>query len=187
MDSQLQKMYEMMGKLNPDFKLNEALPTLSGAVNTVKSTIGNAIDRANNVNIDDYGNYRLKTYGDLKKAINVIQLKNKGAKLSGQGIDALIGAIPVLGSAKTIHDLLSAAINKPDTKKTNTWLDKLDIDDDTSKIVDDTVEQGFLKYMVDKINSTSDEKPLENDFNMNNELSEYLKGAYNNRTIIGYQ
>lgn len=187
MDSQLQKVYEMMGKLNPDFRVNEAIPTFSGAANALKSTIGNAIDRKNNVSTDDSGNYRLRTYGDLKKAINVIQLKDKGAKLSGQGVDALIGAIPILGNAKTIYDLLSAAINKPDTKKTNTWLDKLDIDDDTSKIVDDTVEQGFLKHMVDKINSTPDEKPLENDFNMNNELSEYLKSTYNNRTIIGYQ
>ena len=31
---------------------------------------------------------------------------------------------------------------KPDTKKTQTWIDKLDVDDEFSAIVDDTIENG---------------------------------------------
>lgn len=187
-----------MAKLNPSFKLNEADFSSQNALNTidnvsnavqgkVDNVVNNAIDKNKNVNYTENGNYRLSTYGDLKKAVNVIKLKQKGNKISGQGMDTLIGAIPLIGNAKSVYDFIKAAINKPDDKKTNTWLDKLDIDDDMSKIIDDTVENGFLDYIVTKINSTPDDTPLEQNFNMNDELSKYLKQKYNDRTVVGYK
>jgi len=202
------KMFEMMQKLNPGF-INEA-PTFNSsfgdsfnssansvsngidnatnfAQSKVTNVIDNKIDQKNNITYNEAGNYSLQTYGDLKNAINAIQTKQKTKKIAGVGVDTIIGAIPFIGNAKTIVDFFKAAINKPDDKKTNTWLDKLDIDDDTSKIVDDAVENGFLGYIVNKINSTPNETPLDPDFNMNDELSEYLKITYNNRTVSGYQ
>lgn len=127
----------------------------------------------------------LKTYGDLKKAINIISLKQKGEKISNIAIDTVIGAIPGLGTAKTTFDFIRAAVSKPDTKKTNTWLDKLDIDDNMSKIIDDTVENGFMKVVSKTIEGEADDKPLEQDFNMNQKLVDYLKGNYQGRTVTG--
>lgn len=130
--------------------------------------------------------FRFKTYGDLKKVINVIKLQQKGKKLGGIAFDNIIGSIPGLGAAKTAYDVYKAAFSRPDNKKTNTWLDRLDIDDDTSKIVDDTIENGFLQDISNIFSSEPDDKPLELDFNMNDKLSEYLKNKYNNRTVSGY-
>ena len=109
----------------------------------------------------------METYGELKQAINAISLKQKGVKIGNVAIDVALGAIPGLGAAKTTFDVVKAAFFKPDTKKTNSWLDKLDIDDEMSSIVDDTVENGFLEMITKTIESESDDSPLEQDFNMN--------------------
>ena len=132
---------------------------------------------------------KMETYGDLKKVISRIKLKQKGDKIISQGksflLDQALGLIPGASNAKTTFDFLRAAFEKPDTQKTKTWLDKLDIDDDVSAIVDDTVENGFLKMMANTIESEPDTKPLESDFNMNAKMVNYLRDKYNQRTITG--
>jgi len=130
---------------------------------------------------------QLKTYGDLKKVIKSIALKQKGGKIGNVALDTVIGLIPGAGAAKTTFDFIKAAISKPDVKKTNTWLDKLDIDDDMSKIVDDTVENGFMQMMSKTIESKPDTQSLEPNFNMNAEMVNYLKKQYAGRTVAGIQ
>ena len=127
----------------------------------------------------------LKTYGDLKKVIKAISLKQKGEKIGNIALGTIIGFIPGAEAAKTTFDFMKAAISKPDTEKTNTWLDKLDIDDSMSKIIDDTVENGFMKLMAKTVEEESDDTPLEPDFNMNQKLVNYLKNNYQGRTITG--
>jgi hypothetical protein len=128
---------------------------------------------------------KLKTYGDLKKLIKDISLKQKGEKVGDVALGTLIGFFPGADIAKTTFDFIKAAYRKPDTKKTKTWLDKLDIDDDTIDIVDDTIENGFLKDQAKKFDSESDDKPLEDDFNMNARLIKYIEDKHNGRTITG--
>jgi hypothetical protein len=129
----------------------------------------------------------LKTYGDLKKVLKAISLKQKGEKIVSQGkevaIDTLLGLIPGAGAAKTVLGFLQAAVKKPDTKKTNTWLDKLDIDDKVSQIVDDTIENQFMDAMAKKIDQEADNKELGDDFNMNTELQQWLANTYDKRTV----
>ena len=131
----------------------------------------------------------LKTYGDLKKLIQGISRQQKGENILSKGkevaLDTLLGFIPFASAAKTTFDFMRAAISKPDGKKTDTWLDKLDIDDDMSKIVDDTVENGFMQMMAKTIEGESDTKPLEQDFNMNAKMVDYLKTHYGGRTVAG--
>ncbi len=131
----------------------------------------------------------LETYGDLKKLINSIKSKQKGEKIISKGkefaLDQILGLIPGASNAKTAFDFIKVAISKPDTKKTNTWLDKLDIDDNMSKIVDDAVENGFMQTMAQSIESEPDDKKLEDDFNMNQKMTSYLEKIYGGRTITG--
>ena len=133
----------------------------------------------------------LETYGDLKKLINGISKQQKGEKIISKGkefaLDQILGLIPGASNAKTAFDFIKTAISKPDAKKTNTWLDKLDVDDDMSKIVDDTVENGFMQAMAKSIESEQDTKPLEDDFNMNAKMIDYLKKTYSGRTVSGIQ
>lgn len=136
-------------------------------------------------------NIELKTYGDLRNLLNSIVTKQKKQKIVGKAgevaIDQVLGLIPGGSNAKNVFDLVRAAISKPDDKKTNTWLDKLDIDDETSAIVDNTVENGFIKTLVKTIEGKSDSDPLEDDFNMNQQLVDYLKKNYKGRTVTGIQ
>ena len=127
----------------------------------------------------------METYGELKQAIKTISLKQKGAKVGELALDVVLGAIPGIGAAKTTFDFVKAAFEKPDTKKSNSWLDKLDVDDEVSAIVDDTVENGFLKAIAQSIDSESDETALEQNFNMNQKMVDYLKKEYSGRTVTG--
>ena len=131
----------------------------------------------------------LNTYGDLKKLINNISKKQKGEKIISKGkefaLDQILGLIPGASNAKTAFDFIKTAISKPDSKKTDTWLDKLDVDDDMSKIVDDTVENGFMQSMAKSIESEPDDKALEDNFNMNAKMVDYLKKTYSGRTVTG--
>jgi nitroimidazol reductase NimA-like FMN-containing flavoprotein (pyridoxamine 5'-phosphate oxidase superfamily) len=129
----------------------------------------------------------LTTYGDLKKVIRAIALKQKGEKIGNIALGTLMGFIPGAEAAKTTFEFIKAAISKPDTKKTKTWLDKLDIDDEMSAIVDDTVENGFMQMMSKTIESKPDTQELEPDFNMNAEMVNYLKDKYEGRTVSGIQ
>ena len=129
----------------------------------------------------------LQTYGDLKKVIKSINLKQKGEKIGNIALGTIIGFIPGADVAKTTFEFIRAAISKPDTKKTGTWLDKLDIDDEMSAIVDDTVENGFMQTMSDTIESEPDDKQLEDNFNMNDKMVNYLKDKYEGRTVSGIQ
>jgi len=127
----------------------------------------------------------LQTYGDLKKVIKAISTKQKGEKIGNVALGVITGLIPGADAAKTTFDFIKAAISKPDTKKTKTWLDRLDVDDQMSAIVDDSVENGFMQAMAKSIESQPDDKELEQDFNMNAKMVDYLKGKYQGRTIMG--
>ena len=136
---------------------------------------------------------QLKTYGDLKKVIKSISNKQKLGVVGGVGAEEVLNkiidlagqTIPGISLAKTTFDVVKAFVSKPDTKKTGTWLDKLDIDDEMSAIVDDTVENGFMKMMSKTIESKPDDQPLEQNFNMNAEMVNYLKKQYSGRTVAG--
>jgi hypothetical protein len=142
---------------------------------------------------------QLETYGDLKKVIKSITSRQKvsaiGGGIKGKATDIALDAavellkatIPGIGLFKQGVDVFKGLIKKPDTKKTNTWLDKLDIDDEMSAIVDDTVENGFIEAMTKIIEAKSDTQPLEPNFNMNAEMVNYLKKQYAGRTVAGIQ
>lgn len=131
----------------------------------------------------------LNTYGDLKKVLKAISLKQKGEKVVSKGkeiaVDAFLSLIPGAGAAKTVLDIMSALYKSPDSKKTSSWLDNLNIDDNFSKIIDDTVENGFLQVLYNTIEQNSNDKPLETDFDLNEKLKEYLKKHYAGRTVTG--
>lgn len=127
----------------------------------------------------------LKTYGDLKKVIKLISLKQKGEKVAGIALDTIVGLVPGLETARTTFDFFKAIISKPDEKKTKTWLDRLDVDDEMSAIVDDTVENGFMKTIAQTIESKPDDMPIDPNFNMNAEMVDYLMKKYEGRHIAG--
>jgi DNA-directed RNA polymerase specialized sigma subunit len=54
-----------------------------------------------------------------------------------------------------------------------------------SAIVDDTVENGFMKALSATLEKEPDNKALESDFNMNAKMVEYLRNKHNGRFVSG--
>jgi hypothetical protein len=129
----------------------------------------------------------METYGDLKKIIKTVNTKQLGDKTVGFLQDLALDFLPGISQAKTTFDFIKSAFNKPDSKKTDSWVDKLDVDDEVSAIIDDSVENGFLKLISQTIESEPDDKKLESDFNMNQKMVDYLKQNYKGRTVTGIQ
>ena len=123
----------------------------------------------------------LRNIGHLKDALAAA----KGKKRSDQGKDALkdlgkgflADLIPGGGTMSSIYDLLKTTYSMDDDKRTGTALDYLDVDDEVSAIVDDPVENKFLKALANEIEGMPNETPLE-DFNMTDLLSDYIGGEF---------
>jgi len=117
----------------------------------------------------------IHTYEDLNKVIkNAIDSK-KWDVLKKVGID--------IGSAglKNAYELFKYIGKLPDDKKTGTFLDKINIDDNFSAIVDDKIENQFLNELAKTFATKTG--PLPNDFNINKELQTYISNKYNKRTV----
>jgi hypothetical protein len=126
--------------------------------------------------------FALRTFGDLKAIINRIKNKqrtgNVVAAATDVAIDGIIGLIPGLSTAKTAFDFFKKATARPDTQKTNSFIDLLDVDDSMSKIVDDAEENGFLQSIEAIISKKPDKESLPPNWNMTNELINYLRDKY---------
>ena len=132
----------------------------------------------------------LRTVGDLRRAVQgAIR-----AKQSGQGKDAgkdvavgaLIDLLPGAGTAKSLFDVVKATYQLPDEKKTDTALDALNVDDQVSAIVDDTVENAFLKALGNELKGIPDEKEL-SEVNFTTLLQKYIAKEFERRTVGGFQ
>ncbi|MEY4573603.1 MAG: Pelagibacter phage [Bacteroidota bacterium] len=132
---------------------------------TTKGSYGNIDGRLQAIN----------TYEDLNYLIKSAIEGKKWDVLKKYGIDFGSGGI------KTVYDLWKYLGKLPDDKKTGTFLDKLNIDDNFSKIVDDSIENGFLNIIAQAFSTKTGELP--NDFNINKELQTYIKDNYNKRTV----
>ena len=193
------RLFEMMGKVNKDF-INEAgiMQNIKNGIKTYANTISTSADMASG-QVDDKAkqiannqitnklgsDFRLQTYGDLKQLVNAIQsIKNKttaGKTIGGALLDQITG----LGMAKTLTDVVKTMGSMPDEKKTNTWLDNLNIDDEFSAIVDDRIENNFLLDLASKLNNEPDDKTLELNYDINAKLAEYISNEYDHRTVTG--
>lgn len=139
---------------------------------------------------EDSRDRNIETVGDLKKLLKAAT----SAKREDQGKDAfkdlasgmIADLIPGLGTAKGAYDALKAMYSMPDDKRTGTALDYLDVDDEVSAIVDDNVENRFLKAAAEKIESIPDETRLA-DFSMTKQLSNFLKQDFEDRTVVGFE
>ncbi len=135
----------------------------------------------------------VQTVGDLKKLIKYAQ-SAKRAKAGKEAAeewaksslwDETFGKIPGLSTAKNATDMLKAMYDTPDDARTGTALDHMDVDDDIAKIVDDPIENAFLKQYTKDLENEDDDRPL-SDVNVTKELSNFIKSKFNDRTVIGF-
>ena len=128
-----------------------------------------------------------QTIGDLRQALKRIIVSKKGGKVLDAAKDiaagAILDAIPGAATVKNLFDLVKPMYKQPDEKKTNTSLDRLNIDDEVSAIIDDTVEDNFLKDLSKTIEQLPDTTPISN-IDMTKALTNYISKKYNKRTVV---
>tara|TARA_R110002020_G_C16084334_1_gene757360 strand:- start:84 stop:659 length:576 start_codon:yes stop_codon:yes gene_type:complete len=129
----------------------------------------------------------LKTFEELKEVLtDIAQQKHRG-KVKDAVVGGALDQIPGIGIAKTIGDVIKAVVDKPDEVKTQTGsvIDKLDMDDQLATIIADPVEDNFLAHVLNKIEKETG--PIPADWDINNELKQYLSTKFSGRTVTGNQ
>ena len=132
----------------------------------------------------------INTVGDLRKTIKLMRLKDAGGEAGKKAAEALIGLLPGGGTAISIFTgakdaaaLLKKIYGADDNIKMSAGLDKLNVDDDVSAIVDDPVETAYLNYLMkDKFADAPPEQSLE-DFDATIGLQQFLATNFNNTTV----
>ena len=138
-----------------------------------------------NINVLKEANNSPQTYGDLAKLINNIlnreKLKAAGNEAGKLAADQIIGLIPGLSNVKTAFDFVKTMYSANDRQKTNTFLDKINIDDQVSKLLDNGVELEYIKDLLKRLEGQPTQS-LQN-FNINADLQNWLKIKFANRTV----
>tara|TARA_R110001583_G_scaffold59404_1_gene176760 strand:- start:2791 stop:3315 length:525 start_codon:yes stop_codon:yes gene_type:complete len=131
----------------------------------------------------------VETFEELNRVITGIINKAKFGQVKdqavGMAVGAVLGLIPGASTAKTAFDLFKGVTNQPDGKETGSFIDKLDVDDQLSMIVDDPIEGKFLKFIQKQIKGKKGNIPPDWDINM--ELKQYLANEFGGRTVAGSQ
>ena len=124
------------------------------------------------------------TFGELKSILNAI-IKSAKTKKGLEVGKAALGFVPVVGDISGAAEFLLTLKNVADKDRPNNFLAKFDLDDEVAKIVDNTLEDDFIRELVKKIENISDSKKL-GDFSMTEQLKGYLAKNFNSRTITGF-
>ena len=130
----------------------------------------------------------LNTAGDLKKAIKAMRQAKAGGEVGKKALEFTADNIPVLNTIKSIwdkardtKDIVKNMYGLDDGAKTNTNLDKLNVDDNVSKIVDDPIEVAFLNYLTGE-RFADDSESLEA-FDVNAELERFIADKFQGHTV----
>jgi len=132
----------------------------------------------------------IKTVADLSKTITLMRAAGAGGEIGKQAIATLIDAIPGIGNAKAVYDgakdaaeIVKNMYGLGDGVKTNTNLDRLNVDDNVSKIVDDPIEMEFLNYLTKELIPELDPETTMDKFDINKELQIYLTKQFDGTTV----
>ena len=152
----------------------------AGIERDIKQAAGKAaVAQAQGANIE------IQTVGDLKKMVaQAIKAKRTG-NTAATSLEFLKGLpLSILGPGKDLFDIAAAAYKLPDEKALGPGLKALNVDDEVSAIVDDQLENAFLKALDKELSSGGipDDTPLEK-LDMTKLLSRYIANTHDSRTV----
>jgi len=129
----------------------------------------------------------IQTVGDLKKLIKTHRAMEAGKELGKKAAEAAIEQVPVISNifslwrgAKDAKEIIGKLYGAEDTFRSSTGLDKLNVDDNVSKIVDDPIEVAFINDLLATINGMDDLAPIPD---VNVELQKYLARKFDNNQV----
>ena len=127
----------------------------------------------------------LQTVGDLKKIVAQAKHAKKVGNMKDASLAAMKGlAFGRLGAIKDLGDLAKASYHLPDDKQYGPGLRSLNVDDEVSAIVDDQLENAFLKTLDQELSSGTipNETPLAK-LDMTQMLSNFIAKTHDKRTV----
>jgi len=132
----------------------------------------------------DTGFVEFETIGDLRKVLAQAKTTKNFRDIGKTGAQAVQGAADITtgGVFPVLKLLWQKAQKDPGLAKTNKVLDKLMIDPEVSKVVDNKIEGRFLQDIAKAIEGKDDNDRLE-DMDMTRLLAKYIKKDYDG-TIV---
>ena len=124
---------------------------------------------------------QIQTVGDLRAAIEKERSLKKAGKV-GQGLIGVLANASGVDMVKGLGSMLKDAYKLPDSKKTNTFLDRLNVDDEVSAIVDDAVENMFLNDAAEEFIGLPDNTPLDQ-IDITQRLADFIAKKFDRRTV----
>ena len=132
-------------------------------------------------------NEALNTVGDLRKTMRDYRAMEAGKEVGKKAVDMTLEQVPFVNNlysiwkgAKDAKDMLGRLYGAEDDAKSNTGMDKLNIDDNVSKIVDDKIEQAFINDLLKGIEQMDDNDAIPD---VNQKLQDYLKNKFNQHSV----
>ena len=123
----------------------------------------------------------IQTVGQLRAAINKAR-EDKKKGVVGKGVINTLSSATGIDLIQNLGSMLKDVYRLPDEKRTNTFLDRLDVDDDVSDIVDDAIENMFLNDASEEFEQLSDDTRLDQ-IDMTQRLSDFIANRFNRRTV----
>ena len=123
----------------------------------------------------------IQTVGQLRAAINKAR-EDKKKGVVGKGVINTLSSATGIDLIQNLGSMLKDVYRLPDEKRTNTFLDRLDVDDDVSDIVDDAIENMFLNDASKEFEGLPDDTRLDQ-IDMTQRLSDFIAKRFNQRTV----
>ena len=127
----------------------------------------------------------IKTYGDLRMLLFGAQHKNKSKKAL-KIAKTIAGVLPGVDTVTNVGDILLGMWRfSKKGKKTNSFLDNFRIDKEIQQILDNKLEEAFLKYVFEEIKNKNNNESIES-FDMTEMLNSFLKKHFKGVHFTGY-
>ena len=129
----------------------------------------------------------IETVGQLRTALKNYKIKKTGqgvlTKVLRKGVEAIPVAGPAIGAVLDAGELAKSLYGGDlDDKEPLPGLAAMRVNSDVSKIVDDDIEEEFLKVLSQELEEADPETPID-DFNTTARLQNFIAGKFNQTTV----
>lgn len=160
---------------------------MSEMKNIVESWRGYVIEQEEEPDEEQVSSNEIENVGQLRTALKNYKIKKTGqgvlTKILRKGVEAIPVAGPASGAVLDAGELAKSLYGGDlDDKEPLPGLDAMRVNPDVSKIVDDDIEEEFLKVLSQELEKADPETPI-NDFNTTARLQNFIASKFNNTTV----
>jgi hypothetical protein len=129
----------------------------------------------------------IETVGELRKIIQNYREMEAGKEVGKKAVEMAVELTPGISNIYAVwkgvkdgKDMLGKLYGAEDDVQSNTGMDRLNVDDNVSKIVDNRLEQAFLNDLLTTIQDMDDNAPIPD---VNEKLQDFLKGKFDQHSV----